>query len=735
MKKALAEVQTAMASRVAHEIEGFIEGKVQRLRDLSTSAGYHEFGSEGQKLLALFLLKNDLSFTEVTFLDAAGMEVMKVSERRVYLPTERSNQSGSEKFHKAMKGESYVSSVYTLDGMEPHLTLAVPLEVPPKQVAGVVSAEINLKSLRQVISDIEFGHAGYAYLIDGLGNLIAHRDSSLIFKRRNVSHLHEVREFLSNLGGPDSTPAEEHRGLMGDLVISTYAPVTRVGWAIVLEQPVAAALAEQRGLIRYALLLFACGLLVGAVLIVLVSNKITRPIRVLHHGAQVIAEGNLDHRVDIKTGDEIEELAEEFNTMAQKLKASYSNLEKRVERRTHQLRALYSISVSVGKSLELDVILKEAIGTVLETLKFDAGRIFLLDREGKELQLGITQGLAGDSLKSPPYPLGEGVIGNVAKTGKALFFDDMQTDPQFRELARGRLSLDSDFHASVNVPITAKERVLGVLNLLSHGLHHLTRDELVLINSMASQIGVAIENASLFEESRAANQAKSEFMSAMSHELRTPLGVIIGNAELVQDGFFGSVTEKQGEALGKIIRYSQMLLKLINDLLTLNRMDAQKITLNLSTFNLEDVIAGVRTYVEMLNRENHNLQVLWKVEPDLTTITTDALKLEEILQNLIGNAFKFTPQGQIEVRVRDLQGKGRIEFAVADTGIGIGEEDRGLIFDEFHQLSKAHTGKHGGVGLGLSIVKRYLELMQGEIQVESQPGTGSTFTFTLPYCI
>jgi signal transduction histidine kinase len=109
------------------------------------------------------------------------------------------------------------------------------------------------------------------------------------------------------------------------------------------------------------------------------------------------------------------------------------------------------------------------------------------------------------------------------------------------------------------------------------------------------------------------------------------------------------------------------------------------------------------------------------------------VKLEEILQNLIGNAHKFTPRGNIEIRVRNLKEKKRVEFAVADTGIGIEEKDLGRIFEEFHQLREAHTGNFDGFGLGLNIVKKYLELMQGDIRVESQPGIGTTFTFTLPY--
>ena len=178
-----------------------------------------------------------------------------------------------------------------------------------------------------------------------------------------------------------------------------------------------------------------------------------------------------------------------------------------------------------------------------------------------------------------------------------------------------------------------------------------------------------------------------------------------------------------------------MLLDLINNLLLLNRMDAKKMNLNLSTFKPDEIIAHTRSYAEDLARQNHRVEVSWRVEESLPEITTDAMKLEEILQNLIGNAFKFTPRGRIEMRARNLSGQDRIEFSVMDTGVGISREDRERIFEEFRQVGESPEGAHGGVGLGLSIVKGYLELMGGEIRVESEPGGGSTFTFTIPYSI
>jgi signal transduction histidine kinase len=207
--------------------------------------------------------------------------------------------------------------------------------------------------------------------------------------------------------------------------------------------------------------------------------------------------------------------------------------------------------------------------------------------------------------------------------------------------------------------------------------------------------------------------------------------VIIGNAQLTQSGFFGEVSEKQIDAQAKILRYAQMLLTMINNVLTLTRIDAKKMNLQLSTASPAQIFSSLRSYVEQLNRDGR-LQVEWSLDPSCPPVTTDVPKLEEILQHLVGNAFKFTPQGRIEIGARNLPTQNRIEFSVADTGIGIEEKDLAHIFDQFYQLNEAHTGSYAGVGLGLNIVRKYLELMKGDIRVQSGVGKGSVFTFTIP---
>lgn len=916
IKKDAAELQMEVASWVATQIEDFIKRRIERLSDLSVSMSIYELGSKEQRLLSLLLLKNATSFTETSILDENGMEVVKVSERKVYLPTDFTDQSTSEKFKQAIKGESYISPVYTSDKAEPYVTVAVPIRLSAKQIIGVLSVETNLRSLWEIVGDVAFGKAGYAYLVDSRGRLIAHRDPSEVLKGRSLSSLSPVMRFRQAPLSSDISPGAEVQGLYGRSVLATYAPVPRVGWAVIVEEPVAAALADLKKMQLYAGALLVVGLLLGTTIIVWVSDKITRPIRELHRGADVIGRGNLDYRVEIEAKDEIGELAQKFNNMAAELKTSYTTLEQKVEQRTRELTALYSLAKTVSQSLNVDEILSDFTNKITELIDIQKVGIFLVNRETNRLSLRAQKGMREERVHFlATTPFEEAFIGQAARLGTATYVGDLWTDPGIPVTMRENLTRQGARSVAV-FPLKSKGKVLGILSVGHKDPDKLTAHDLSLLGSFADQLAVAIENASLFgevkdksrqleslikinrdvaalmdretllpriaeeakkilgveratfrliegsqlvqagyaghsaigilpqktdlnesligriaREGRAvairnvfedqrlteahrdvmrdsgyhsylgvplkvgndviglislytkeereflpkeievmtaftdqaaiaiqnanlfaeikknardleiinreleeANRIKSDFMAAMSHELRTPMNVIIGNAQLMEDGFFGPVEEKQKEAIEKMLRYAQVLLKLINDVLTLTRIEAKKMSLDVSTFQIDEVITEVQTYVAHANG-NHKVEINWNVESNLPTMSTDALKLEEILQNLIGNALKFTPEGKIEISVRNLPKKERIECTVSDTGMGIEQSDLEKIFEQFYQLKEAHTGGFSGVGLGLSIVKTYLELMQGEIQVESEPGIGSTFTFQLPYAL
>jgi signal transduction histidine kinase len=332
-----AQMQTEIATVTADRINNFVKRKIERFSDTANAMNLYALGSKEQQLLISLLVKNDGSFTDAAVIDAQGMEVTKVSDRKVYFPSDFTDQSKSAKFIKAMQGEDYVSRVYLSDKGQPYITISTPLWGNQQNIVGVVSVEADLSFLWEVIEKIHFGTAGYGYLVDEQGNLIAHRDTTLQAKKLNLRTVDKVREFLRYSARPDAAPASESHGILELPVLSTYAPVRGLGWAVILEEPLDAALANVDLLRRSALILLAVVLLAAAGIMAWLSGRITGPIRELHEGAKIIGSGNLDYRVSIATGDEIESLSEQFNKMAAELKVSYATLEQKVKDKTSEL--------------------------------------------------------------------------------------------------------------------------------------------------------------------------------------------------------------------------------------------------------------------------------------------------------------------------------------------------------------------------------------------------------------
>jgi signal transduction histidine kinase len=253
---------------------------------------------------------------------------------------------------------------------------------------------------------------------------------------------------------------------------------------------------------------------------------------------------------------------------------------------------------------------------------------------------------------------------------------------------------------------------------------------------LASQSVLAIQNARLFreiadksEELRLASQHKSQFLANMSHELRTPLNAILGSTELMVDGIYGDLPERAAGVLDRVQNNGKHLLALINDVLDLSKIEAGQLVLTLEDYALPDVVQSVLTATEAL-ASTKGLRMTADVAPGLPLGRGDARRLSQVLLNLVGNAVKFTDQGEVAIGAR--AENGNFELTVRDTGPGIAPEDQGKIFEEFQQVDASNTRKKGGTGLGLAISKRMVEMHGGAISVESEPGHGATFRVSLP---
>jgi signal transduction histidine kinase len=336
----------------------------------------------------------------------------------------------------------------------------------------------------------------------------------------------------------------------------------------------------------------------------------------------------------------------------------------------------------------------------------------------------------------PRPPSSESMSGRAVLRREVVHVSDV-TAPGPDSGSRSRqLGLDVGYRAILAVPMLRHGEPVGVINVIRREPRPFSDRQIALVKTFADQAVIAIENVRLFQELEqkgrqleAASQHKSEFLANMSHELRTPLNAIMGFSELLSERLFGELNAKQDEYLKDIHASGQHLLSLINDILDLSKIEAGRMELELTDFHLPTALDNALTLVrERAARRGIALHIA--ADERLDDVRADERKVRQVVLNLLSNAIKFTPDGgRVEVRAKPVNGS--VEVSVTDTGAGIAPEDQEAIFEEFRQVGTA-AKKVEGTGLGLTLSRKFIELHGGKIWVESQLGTGSTFTFTIP---
>ncbi len=763
-KRALVRVERVKAEAAAQRIEGFVKEithHVQaitraiaddpavappRRRDLAWRDTLAAALTEQREIDFVRLLRSAPSIVEARYLDVAGREQIRVS--RIGLDAVASGRDfGQEAAYQAARsGAAYFGPIRLRNGAEPTMTLALPADTSALEV---IAADVSLKAMWDVVARIRVGRLGFAYVVDGTGRVIAHPDAAEVRNARSIADTAQFRAAQAAARAATDVDAAPlvTQGLGGGEVLAAYAAIPTPGWFVLIEQPLSEAFAPLQATVVRSGVILALGLAAAVLASVLLARGMVAPIRLLRTGAERIGAGDLSHRIEVRTGDELEALGAEFNRTAAQLEESYRDLENKVAARTgelsrsvDELRALAQVSQAVGSSLELETVLATIVSHAVRLSNGDAGTIYVFDPVDQvfvpRANVGLTDAMVA-KLRESRIALGDTVVGACAEQRGPVQIADLDAARAYRlyDLLRG-----DGFRSLIGIPLLREAHVLGALVIRRREAGEFAPSLVATLETFASQSVLAIQNARLFEEIReksaqleAGSRHKSQFLANMSHELRTPLNAIIGVSEMLLEDAREDQADHLVEPLERIMRAGKHLLALINDILDLSKIEAGRMDLHIESFAVQPLVEEIVATCRPMAEKNGN-ELVVACAADVGSMQADPTRVRQALLNLAANAVKFTERGRVDFTVRREADGGRdwIVMQVADTGIGMTAEQTARLFQDFVQADSSTTRRYGGTGLGLAISRRFCRMMGGDITVRSAPGRGSTFTIRLP---
>ena len=436
-----------------------------------------------------------------------------------------------------------------------------------------------------------------------------------------------------------------------------------------------------------------------------------------------------------------EKQAEYFSVIGTQTAAALERIQAResLQRQNTYLAASAEIGNLVTSTLNINTIFTRTVNLISDRLGFYFTGIYEIDEDGFHAMLREGTGGAGEAMKIQKHRIAVGsqtIVGKASETGETVLANDVNVEPLYQP---NPLLLDTQ--SEIAIPLKVGGTILGIIDIQSIQAQIFAPNDISVLQSLADQVAVAINNAILYEDSqeliknlKEVDLLKSQFLANMSHELRTPLNSIIGFSRVILKGIDGPVSEMQNQDLTAIYNSGQHLLGLINDILDLARIEAGKMELNFEEVQLAEMVHSVFSTAKGLVKEKP-IKLVEKIPDNMPSIRGDTMRVRQVLLNLISNSSKFTDEGSITVEsVLQNAPDGKLEalINVIDTGPGISPEGQEKLFKAFSQVDGSPTRKSGGSGLGLSICANLVQLHGGRIGVHSEEGKGSTFWFTLP---